>query len=181
MKKNISILFIFVFLQVFSQKEDLKDQVLISFDITSLKISYEKVISNKITSNLGLGIGAGYYNVDNNVNHKIGMSIVNIPIVVSQNNKYYYNREKRQNDNKSIENNSGNYIGLKFRFNTGTESTDLSPHNSLLSEINWGLQRDLGHNWIFNFSIGIGYLSDFDTNNQNIIPTIGLLFGYNFL
>ncbi len=179
--KRISILFIFIFLQVFSQKEPiLQNQVVLSFNITSLKLSYSKAISNKIMTSLGVGLGTGFYSTSGYSTSSTGMSIENyIPMIISQNNRFYYNREKRYINNKSTQNNSGNYLGLKFRFNTG--NINVTPHNSLLSEIHWGLQRSLGSNWFFDFNLGIGYLKDFDTGNKETIPVIGVSFGYNFL
>lgn len=185
---RLTVLFFIICSTVFSQKAEvtLEDQVALSFNFTSFHLSYDKAITNKISVGLGVGVGAGFYATDNSLFSETGMSLPiqdYIPIRIIQRNRIYYNRVKRSKKNKSLENNSGNYFGLQFMFNTGKANLDIEnpPHNSLLSELHWGLQRSLGGNWIFDFNLGIGYLKDFDTDVNRVIPTLGLTIGYRLL
>lgn len=183
---RLTILFFIISSTVFSQKTEvtLEDQMTLSFNFTSIHLSYDKAITNTISTGLGVGVGAGFYATDGFVS-ETGMSLPiqdYVPIRIMQRNRIYYNRAKRSKRNKSLENNSGNYVGLQFMFNTGKADLDIKnpPHNSLLSGLHWGLQRSLG-GWIFDFNLGIGHLRDFDTNINRIIPTVGLTIGYRLL
>jgi hypothetical protein len=56
--------------------------------------------------------------------------------------------------------NSGNYIGLRLKYVTPSDSqTDLT-RNSILTNIHWGIQRAIVITLTFNSHIGIGYAQD---------------------
>jgi len=48
----------------------------------------------------------------------------------------------------------------------------------LLTEIQWGIQRKLIKNVIFNFNFGVGHANDFTTKQQSFYVASGLKFSF---
>jgi hypothetical protein len=92
--------------------------------------------------------------------------------------KYFYNRTWRNNQGKTTLLNSGNYIGLRLKYVTPSDSQTDFTRNSILTNIHWGIQRAIGTNWTFNSHIGIGYAQDIDYNFGTIYPTIDFKVSY---
>jgi len=88
-----------------------------------------------------------------------------------------YNKRKREEKGKSLKNNSGNFVELQMKYSFG-DKKDIDLNKTLLSEIHWGIQRNLGSKFYFRTHIGIGFLRDFDFKDSNITPTLGIKFGY---
>lgn len=86
-----------------------------------------------------------------------------LPLYVSAEYRYYTNLQRREEKDKSIDNNSGNYIALRGRYNTdGLIKKD--PENALLTRPNrkmasvglvYGLQRSFSENWGYSFNTGL--------------------------
>lgn len=91
--------------------------------------------------------------------------------------KFVYNINKRIEKEKNIRNNAGNYIALQTKYSFG-RSANSTYNRSMLTELHWGIQRDLGGNFLFNTHIGLGYLGDFNSNSWAFSPPIGVSFGY---
>ncbi|WP_142455408.1 hypothetical protein [Gracilimonas mengyeensis] len=92
--------------------------------------------------------------------------------------RYYYNLEKRLEENKSIRDFSGNYFSfvsmayLNEPFDNNPES------NQFVFGPTWGLQRNLGKNWYFNFEVGPGI--SLSESKTKLVPIIGLDIGIKF-
>ncbi len=132
-------------------------------------IELEYPISNKstISSAIGIGYNGAYPDLTYGGD---GFIYIIAPFLDVQ-YKYFYNFKKRQNKNRTIKNNSGNFISLRL----------ISHGPSIMENINrtsdfdfafgptWGIQRKYGKNFHFLFDVGPQYY--FDTyGNGNIMP-----------
>lgn len=70
--------------------------------------------------------------------------------------KFYYNREKRKLQGKSLRLNAGNYIGAEAIYTQTLSKTPVE--RELGTYLVWGMQRPLGKRWIFNLRGGGGYV-----------------------
>ena len=139
-------------------------------------VTYEHRLSNKITGDISAGIGGG---------HDIGEGFFEInygypAFYVSLTPKFFYNRQKRIDKGKEMILNSGNYIGLRFKFVAANNGPFDYYRNSVLGNIHWGMRRALGQHWLFNFHVGAGYAEDIDYGFGTIYPAIDFKFSYVF-
>lgn len=140
-----------------------------------LELKYDIPFANNFILKASAGIGAGYYVDDGTLTYSFNFSNP-VPFIKSQVN-WMYNKDKRIEQGKSLQNNAGNYVGLQTKYSFGKGSyTDLN--STLLTEIHWGIQRNLGQKIFFSTQIGIGYLYDFDLKDNAVSPTFGLSLGY---
>jgi hypothetical protein len=85
--------------------------------------------------------------------------------------KWFYNLNKRNGKNRNTENNSGNFVSLRFitRGNSIAENVNRTSDFDFAFGPTWGIQRKYGKNFHLLFDIGPQYY--FDTNgNGNIWP-----------
>lgn len=119
------------------------------------------------SSAIGVGYGGGYPDL---TNAEPGFIYIISPFADFQ-QKWFYNRNKRSYKNKSIENNSGNFISLRFitrGFSIAENVTRTSDFDFAVGPT-WGIQRKYGKNFHLLFDIGPQFY--FDTNgNGNIWP-----------
>ena len=93
--------------------------------------------------------------------------------------RYYLNRERRFEKNRSLRNNAGSYIAYqtRFLFNGGIHGYNVVGkvwHN----EIHFGQQLPLGKRFTFRYRLGVGHAFDVDYNNHAIYPAVGFAFGF---
>ena len=117
-------------------------------------INYEQPISKKVIVDFGTSLN-GFY-LDQNENKKTSFGL-------TSNLKYIYNRERRAEKNKSLENNAGNYIkvGANYYIN----------ENVFIPNFMWGTKTNLDENFSFFAEVGIA------TNKEFLIPfNIGFVY-----
>ena len=147
----------------------------LNIGVHGIEFSYELPISNKLVWENNLGIGLGM-NTNGGMAHYYFALDRPTPFVKSE-LKFIYNRKKRISKERNIHNNSGNYIGFQAKYSFGNNNVyDLN--ESILTEIHWGLQKNLGKRFLFNTHVGFGYLWDFHNKTGQPSPTIGVRFGY---
>lgn len=140
-----------------------------------LSFGYELPVSNKFVWENALGLGLGM-NVQNNA-ATYSLDLVRpVPFLKSK-FKFVYNINKRKQKDKNILNNGGNYVALQTKYSFGASGTS-SLNSAVLTELHWGIQRNLGGRFLFSTHVGFGYLQDFKLDNGVLSPTIGLSFGY---
>lgn len=77
-----------------------------------------------------------------------------------------------------MDNNAGNYIGLRFKYNTPDVAMSGTPRNAFLFNIHWGLQRPIGESWSFYTQAGGGYGFDIESGFSTFYPAVDLKFSY---
>ncbi len=126
---------------------------------------------NYSTFSTGLGIGydGGYPDLTYKDN---GIIYIIAPFLDLQ-QKWFYNFNKRIKKNKTVKNNSGNFISARFK----TKGPSIAENVTRTSDFDfafgptWGIQRSYGENFHLLFDIGPQYY--FDTEgNGNIFPII---------
>jgi hypothetical protein len=123
--------------------------------------------NSTFSSALGIGYGGGYPNLTSGGN---GFIYIISPFLDLQ-QKWFYNFDKRNNKEKTVDNNSGNFISLRFI----TKGNSIVDNVTRTSDIDfafgptWGIQRKYGKNFHLLFDVGPQYY--FDTNgNGNVWP-----------
>lgn len=177
MKKifTLAILLFSNFIWAQANEDNLESFARVNLGLHGLEASYELPLSERFVWENTLGIGMGANSYANGA--EFHFDFLNPTPFVKSELKYIYNIKKREAKGKNISNNSGNYIGLQTKYSFGN-ANEYDLNRTTLTEVHWGLQRSLGGNFIFNFHIGLGYLSDYDTDEGAVSPTLGLRFGY---
>lgn len=119
------------------------------------------------SSALGAGYGGGYPDLTSGGN---GFIYIITPFADIQ-QKWFYNINKRNRQGKTIDNNSGNFVSLRFitRGNSIAENRRRTSDFDFAIGPTWGLQRKYGKSFHLLFDIGPQYY--FDTKgNGNIFP-----------
>ncbi len=140
-----------------------------------LSFAYELPLSNKFVWENAIGTGMGMSAENSSATYSLDI-VKPVPFLKSK-LKFVYNINKRIEKEKNIRNNAGNYIALQTKYSFG-RSANSTYNRSMLTELHWGIQRDLGGNFLFNTHIGLGYLGDFNSNSWAFSPPIGVSFGY---
>lgn len=140
-----------------------------------LSFGYELPVSNKFVWENSLGLGMGMNSEYQSANYTLDL-VRPVPSVKSR-LKFVYNINKRKEKGRNILNNAGNYIALQTKYTFGISGVR-SLNSAMLTELHWGIQRNLGGRFIFNTHVGLGYLQDFNFNSGVFSPTIGISFGY---
>lgn len=90
--------------------------------------------------------------------------------VITLEPRWYYNLNKRANQSKRIDGNSGNFFALKTSFRSNDLLIDFGDDNSTqivdnLSIIpTWGMRRNIGEHFNYETGIGAGYIHFFSKN-----------------
>jgi len=119
------------------------------------------------SSAIGIGYNGGYPDLTYGGN---GFIYIISPFVDIQ-QKWFYNLNKRISKNKTIDNNSGNFVALRFitRGNSIAENVSRTSDFDFAVGPTWGIQRKYGEN--FHLLVDIGPQYYFDTNgNGNVWP-----------
>lgn len=158
-----------------SKSNDLNNFGRLNLGLHGLELSYELPLSQSIVWENNLGIGMGMEASAGSASFAFYFDRPT-PFVKSQ-LKWLYNRNKRLSKGKNVYDNSGNFIGLQSKYSFG--DADLFDVNqAILTEIHWGIQRNIGARFLFNLHLGLGIVSDFDNSESVFTPTFGLRFGY---
>lgn len=130
------------------------------------------------SSALGIGYGGGYPDLTSADN---GFIYIIAPFADLQ-QKWFYNLNKRSRKNRNTENNSGNFVSLRFiaRGNSIADNVTRTSNFDFAIGPTWGIQRKYGKNFHLLFDVGPQYY--FDTNgNGNIWPImLQLNLGFDF-
>ncbi len=175
-KKVLTLLILMCVLSLKAQNStNLNTLAKANLGLQGLDLSYELPLCKTFLWENNFGIGLGMNSYGSNVEFVFDFARP-VPYFKSE-VKYIYNITKRNLKGKNINNNSGNYIGLQTKYSFGTsKSTQLN--SALLTEIHWGIQRNLGGNFLSNTHIGLGYLHDYYNNNGSATLTAKVNFAY---
>lgn len=147
----------------------------INIGMQGLDFNYELPISKQLLwdSSVGLGLGMNASSTATNYNFYLLDPVVSM----STGLKWMYNYNKRSENEKNISNNAANYIGIQTKYSFGHPKA-LDLNKALLTDVHWGVQRNISKKFVFNTNIGIGYMHDFDTNYGGIAPILRVKIGY---
>lgn len=147
----------------------------INLGLHGLEFSYELPLSKRLLWENNLGMGMGMEASAGSASYTLYLDRP-VPFVKSQ-LKWVYNRNKRVSKGRSLQLNSGNFVGLQTKYSVGNSNL-FDVNQALLTEIHWGIQRNLGKRFLLNVQVGLGVLSDIDLAQTAFSPTFGLRFGY---
>ncbi len=141
----------------------------------------ELKISNQVALRSEIGIAiVGLWTDGNDTLVGTGYSL---PIVALE-PRWYYNLNKRANQGKRIDGNSGNYVSLRgsyYFYDNADSGTDRNLSSHPFTAISWGIRRNIGNH--FNYEVGVGGGLGFgnDTGREiGLTPYFNLKIGYRF-
>lgn len=144
-----------------------------AFAYNESKLSNNVALRSEIGMLMGLWGGTSY--------PKTGIAFTP---TVSIEPRYYYNLKRRLKKEKSIVNNSANYFSLKTNYNpdlfviSNYKNQRVNNHITIVPK--WGLRRNIGENFDFEVSTGVGYIYDFDVKRGSGYLDLGVRIGYRF-
>jgi len=164
----------------FAQNNKLQSLTKLNLEFQGIGLSYEPRLGNSATIDLSAGIGIGGYDIQSG-GFTYVVDATNLTAFVSITPKLYYNRSKRLARGKSIDVNSGNYIGFRLKYTSRgiAENTDI--RDALLFNVHWGIQRAISNRWTFNTHFGAGYgidATDLSNSEGSIYPALDVKFSY---
>ena len=121
------------------------------------------------STELGVGYAGGYSDVTNLGND---LTFIIAPFLDLQ-QKWFFNINKRIRNNRTVENNSGNFISARLitRANTFVEKENRDSDFDFAFGPTWGIQRKYGKNFHLLLDIGPQFFLD-TQGNTNFFPVI---------
>ena len=184
MKKSVLLLvFMSLFIsEIFAQKSNttLYSFPKVELGFQGMGVGYEIALGGKTLIDVNAGLGGGY-TVNTGVNYEWGF--IDPAFYAITEFRYYYNLPKRLSKNRNMGNNAGNYVGAQVKYATSeifNIATNISLHNTLLTEVHWGIQRNLGKKFLFNLHLGLGYAYDYYWDTGGLYVAFGVKFGFMF-
>jgi len=169
-KTTTSILLIMCFFAN-AQENQLTDLFTAKLGIIGSWVSYEKVLNDDFTINTEIGLEDFAFRKRNGGNLEYSFSQT-----FSVEPRFYYNRRRRINKNKIVQNNTGNFVGLEcFYINKTFTNTNAITTNPVILLARYGINRRVSNHINFEFITGIG--KKFSENSSN---TIYLAFDIRF-
>jgi hypothetical protein len=111
------------------------------------------------------------------------------PIITAE-PRFYYNLGNRTRKNKSIKNNSANFISLKTSFHPDWFTISNYENVSIVSDLSiiptWGIRRHIGSHFNYEAGLGVGYRYYFAKgagylkNESDVAVNLHLRIGYTF-
>jgi hypothetical protein len=176
MKKSIFFtyfLFIFSF-TIFAQEKSTDKNTEKVFRINFINPGLEYELPTGKNTTFSGGIGAGYNGSypDLSIQKESGFLYIIAPFLDLQ-EKFYYNFEKRKDKGKSIVNNSGNFVSLRFltRGPSIEENVVRSTEYDFAISATWGIQRSINEKIHLLFDVGPMYYFD-GQGRGNFFPLI---------
>ncbi len=188
MNKN-KLSFFFLLFALLTQASALSSQSLqtvqkIGLGINGLELAVEIPVTENISIEPAVGFGPSYDFDDRQdaITSKMGWhwALLEPSIHVSTYGKFFYNRDKRMHKGKSMLFNSGKFIGAKVKY-VSKPLTDYEyhgMHNTLITNLNWGGQRNIGKHWNYSYSVGLGYGYNLDYSRSTFYPAFDVKVAY---
>ena len=153
----------------------------IGLGINGLDFSIEIPVGEKIAIEPAVGFGPSYDISEWDSNWvSYHYAIAEPSVHASVFGKLFYNRDKRMSKGKSMLFNSGKFIGAKVKY-VSKPLTDYEYHdmdNTLLVNLNWGGQRNIGRYWNYSYSVGLGYGYNLDYSRSTFYPAFDVKVAY---
>jgi hypothetical protein len=162
--------------QTVAQDSSIKTITMADLGLQGIGFTYEPRLTNQISMELSFGAGAGYGISESSVHYRFYLT--DPAFYFSATPKFYYNRKSRIARGKKYMLNSGDYLGIGFKYNTSGVTSDDRIRQATLINLHWGMQRSITERWIVNAHTGVGYATDLDSGFGTIYPAIGLKLSY---
>lgn len=149
--------------------------------INGLELAVEIPVTDNITIEPAVGLGPSYDISEWSANWvSYHWAIAEPSVHASVYGKLFYNRDKRMRKGKSMLFNSGKFVGVKIKYVskplTGYEYHDMD--NTILANLNWGGQRNIGKYWNYSYSVGLGYGYNLDYSRSTFYPAYDFKVAY---
>jgi len=187
MNKNKLSFFVLLF-ALLTQASTLSSQSLqmlpkVGLGINGLDLSIEIPVTEKITIEPAVGFGPSYdFGPMDGLTSKVSYhwALLKPSVHASMYGKFFYNRDKRMRNDKSLLFNSGNFIGAKVKYVSKPLTNDdyYWPTKTLLANLNWGGQRNIGRYWNYSYSVGLGYGRNLDISYGTFYPAFDFKVAY---
>ena len=174
MKKLLLLSFcLFSFLSSNAQDQASVKDGLLSVNILTPGLEYEFGLSNSTTLDLRAGSGIAFGTGSSG-------DFFGIFPVFSAQYRYYYNFKNRIEKNKTVKNNSANYIALSGNLQSGKPIIGnieyTADYFGVVGPV-WGLQRYYGSGFKLDLNLGAGYGFD-ELGDSYFSPIIGIRLGW---
>lgn len=153
-----SLLALFVF-SLFAQEASVEKSLSsLQFNLNTLHFVQEIGLTESSTLRVEAGVATRTrWVIGNNENGR--RSYFALRPVVAVAGRHYYNLEKRVESGRSISNNSGNFVTVMAEYRPNsflfTSDDDLVAREQFSTKVMWGLRRQLGERWDFEFTAGV--------------------------
>lgn len=148
-------------------------------------IHNETKLSNSIALRSEIGLDSGIFGgsaYDDYVNFLMAPVITLEP-------RWYYNLDKRISKGKSIEKNSGNFVGLKISYHPDWFVISNNEYVNVVNQIDfipkWAIKRTIGQHFTYELGAGLGYGyifydSEYLEDEGEVALDLHLRIGYTF-
>lgn len=190
--KSLTTLFFFLFAVCLTAQDSAPTSVASSLNsiqanLGSVYFVHEKGFTDKFTVRLEAGVMQQFRFLSPDANDE---SYYGLRPVVKVTPRLYYNLEKRAARGRNTANNSGDFVGLTatylpnfFVWNT---NENVIAVNNFRAHVHWGLRRQLGKHFDFEFTAGFNLRPGGRILGQRSVvglvglPHVGWRFGYRF-
>lgn len=177
--QHLYIIFLSINLLSAQESSDSKTKNVFRVNFVNPSLEYELKTGNNAVISAGAGIGYGGSYRELELQGANGLVHIIAPFIDIQ-QKWFYNRNKRISNDKSVEYNSGNYISFRgiSRFASIAENVTRTDDVDFAIGPTWGLQRSF-NKIHFLFDIGPQYYFDSKGNNGFFPLMIQINVGFN--
>ena len=143
-------------------------------------IELELPTGHYTTFSVGLGVGYGGGYPDLTLSKRNAFIFIISPFMDIQ-QKWFFNLNDRFTQNKSVDNNSGNFISVRFISRGGSivENITRTSDFDFSIGLTWGIQRKYGKNFHLLFDVGPQYYFDTAGNGNFLLYMLQLNLGFD--
>lgn len=147
------------------------------FSVLGLGANYEIPVSKVLSLDSGLGFASGGQVINNTT--KFNKSFLNPAFYFKTELKYYYNRYVRVAKKLPTRNGEGCYFAFQNKLLTPRIFDSKEPLSAvLMTEVHWGIQRNVYKDFLLNLHVGLGRSFDFTTQGSAYYTSIGVKVSY---
>ena len=147
------------------------------FSVLGLGANYEIPVSKVLSLDSGLGFSSGGQVINNTMKFK--KSFLNPAFYFKSELKYYYNRYVRVAKKLPTCNGEGSYFAFQNKLLTPRLfDTKETLSTILMTEVHWGIQRNVYKDFLLNLHVGLGRSFDFTTQGSAYYTSIGVKVSY---
>ena len=116
------------------ESDELATLIKLDLDLQGVGVTFEPKLSNRITSELSLGMGGGD---DIYGGFTYEWALLRPAFYLSLTPKYNYGRKRRLERGKTVSLNAGSYIGFRLKYATSGVARYSPPQAVMLTNMHW--------------------------------------------